>query len=95
MMTYKKLTSNIFPVSCYSNLEDYHINEEQHAYYMEMRAELVRRLDQYRKEAGRKIFVLELGAGTGLLTKLLAERSGIELTVLEPDERSRLILKRV
>ena len=95
MMTYKKLTTNIFPVSCYANLEDYHINEEQHAYYVDMRAELLRRLDQYHKEAGHEISVLELGAGTGLLTKLLAERSGIKLTVLEPDERSRLILARV
>ncbi len=83
----------LFPVSAYLDLDEYNDHEEKHAYYLQMRSFIVDRIKQFQAESDRAIDVLENGAGTGLLTKHLLAIPGINLTLLEPDERSRPVLR--
>jgi len=81
---------NVFKTSCYSNLNDYHQEEEEHVGYQLMRSKLVSFIENVSSQ--QTIALLEFGAGTGLLTKHLATLPNVNLTVNEPDARCRTVL---
>ncbi len=81
---------NVFKTSCYSNLNDYHQEEEEHVGYQAMCTKLVSFIEKISTQ--QKITLLEFGAGTGLLTKHLANLPNVNLTVNEPDARCRAVL---
>ncbi len=84
----------IKPLSAYLDLDEYNDHEEKHIYYVEMRRYMLDVISGYQKEAKRSVKVLENGAGTGLFSSHLLSIEGLNVTLLEPDERSRKVLQK-
>lgn len=70
-------------MSRYIDLELYHAVERTHPFYMEMIADIHGFLRGY--PAGKKIDVLEIGAGTGLLTEELVKYPHFSVDALDLD----------
>ena len=73
-------------MSRYIDLGIYHAVEKSHPYYVEMIAEISRRLVRLQKTQG-DLRVLEFGAGTGLATEDFVKCSGLSIDALELDEK--------
>jgi len=80
-------------MSAYIEVDKYDAYEEEHAYYKEMMTEMLELLKS-RRGNNANLRVLELGAGTGIFTKRLAELENVEITALEIDWACFHILKR-
>ena len=76
---------DVLEMSRYIDLHLYHAVERSHPYYEEMLAEILRLLAEH--AAGRAIYCLELGAGTGLASMELLGQPGIRLDALELDAK--------
>jgi SAM-dependent methyltransferase len=63
-------------MSRYIPIHDYDKYEEKHAYYLEMMGRMIERFRQAFPAGGREVYVAELGAGTGLFTRKLAQELG-------------------
>ena len=78
-----ELTSNI-EMSRYIDVDTYHRIEENHPFYVEMRAEIIEQINIYitQFKNRNRIEIHEFGAGTGLLTNeiiKLIQKAGISL----------------
>jgi SAM-dependent methyltransferase len=71
-------------MSRYIDIDEYHAVERNHAFYEDMLAYIINDLNGL-KDKGRKIRVLEWGAGTGLVTEELAKLKHLDVTALEYD----------
>jgi len=67
-------------MSKYIKIHDYDIHEEEHAYYIEMLELMISKID-----TSKPIRILELGAGTGLLTKRLEKLPNTNIVAIEYD----------
>lgn len=75
-------------MSSYIHPQEYHLHEEKHAYYVPMMERMIALCQDHplsERGAGRRMRALELGAGTGLLTKRLLLMKYIDLTAIELD----------
>ena len=81
-----------FEMSRYIDLELYHSVERSHPYYEEMIQEMLKQLEKHCTEK-RTYKVLELGAGTGILTLELLKHPKLEITALDVDEKCCAVLK--
>jgi SAM-dependent methyltransferase len=82
--------SDVIPIEIYDAFE------EDHPFYREMHDVM---LGEFRKRAGDAALsfnVLEIGAGTGLFTKRLAQQpfAGMTIKAMEPDEGAHPLLQR-
>ncbi len=71
-------------MSAYIPIHDYDLHEEAHAYYVDMMQLMISIIEKNRN-SDRKIRILELGSGTGIFTKRLAEIKNAELVAVEID----------
>jgi len=71
-------------MSRYINLEVYHRVESTHPFYGEMIEAIHKQITRFGK--GRKIKILELGAGTGLLTRELLKHKNVQIDAIELDQ---------
>lgn len=74
-------------MSEYIPIDEYDAHEEKHAYYQDMMKKMIKEFRDYFKSSDGNYRILELGAGTGLFTKRLAEQlhNIKELVALEID----------
>lgn len=72
-------------MSAYISVIEYDQHEEQHAYYIELADMIVKKIQSHSMALGRRIRVLELGAGTGLFTKRLSTLDSVETVAVEID----------
>jgi SAM-dependent methyltransferase len=76
-------------MSSYIHPHEYHLHEEKHAYYIEMREQMIEICKEHSGRRGGsvdRVRALELGAGTGLFTTaLLSKLPNIDLTAIEID----------
>lgn len=73
-------------MSAYIAVEQYDAHEEKHAYYVDMMKKMIKEFNDRFPDTGNDYRVLELGAGTGLFTKRLAQVGSIsKLVALEID----------
>lgn len=70
-------------MSAYISIDDYDAHEENHAYYREMMERMLHIFKQGRKAEHNRI--LELGAGTGIFTKRLADLEDVNVVAIELD----------
>jgi SAM-dependent methyltransferase len=72
-------------MSAYISVKDYDRHEEKHAYFVEMMDRMIEIFERHRgdkrRSAGQQCRVLEFGAGTGIFTRRIAERSDIDSVV--------------
>lgn len=82
--------SDVIPIELYDAFE------EDHPYYREMHDEILRLFREYAEGTSRPLRVLEIGAGTGHLTKRLAQQrfSGLSIVAMEPDPAAQDYLDR-
>jgi SAM-dependent methyltransferase len=80
-------------MSRYIDLEVYHAVERSHPYYKEMTSEILEQIQSYSKKLGN-VEILELGAGTGLLTEELIKNPKLAIDALEIDDNCINIMKR-
>ena len=76
--------SQFFEMSRYINLDLYHRVEESHPFYRDMIDEISTQISRL-CSTGKKYRILELGAGTGLLTKKLIGFPFLDVHALEID----------
>jgi SAM-dependent methyltransferase len=81
-------------MSAYIEVDQYDAYEEDHAYYREMMEEMIELLKSKRPDTDSSLRVLEVGAGTGIFTKRLAQLENTEITALEIDWACFHILKK-
>jgi SAM-dependent methyltransferase len=81
MASPRKLTKEM---SRYVDIVEYHAVERDHAFYEDMLAYIINALNRF-KVKGKKIRLLEWGAGTGLVTEELAKLDHLNVTALEYD----------
>lgn len=81
-------------MSSYLEVDLYDAHEEEHAYFKDMMGEMIALLKKYRKDGDSRARVLELGAGTGIFTKRLAEVGNLDITALEIDWACFHLLKK-
>lgn len=72
-------------MSEYIDIEDYDQHEEEHAYYLEMMEKMLSIFSQHRRRSSKVCRVLELGAGTGIFTKRLAQIPNVKVVAVELD----------
>lgn len=80
-------------MSRYINIEAYDHHEEKHIFYKEMRDNMLKVFPNRHSNNFERYRVLELGAGTGLFTKYLAEIPNLEVVAVELDNECFQILK--
>lgn len=84
-----KLEQRLIEMSSYIHPQEYHLHEEKHAYFVPMMEQMIEACESHRNQnvsdAQGKLRILELGAGTGLLTKRLLLMRDIDLTAIELD----------
>ncbi|ARV57321.1 hypothetical protein BZZ01_00600 [Nostocales cyanobacterium HT-58-2] len=76
---------DVTEMSNYIDIEEYDKNEEKHAYYIDMMAEMSHILCKHRGDDAKPCRVLELGAGTGIFTKRLAKIPNVQVVAVEID----------
>ena len=75
---------NQYEMSRYIDLELYHSVERTHPYYVEMTEQIIEGIKEF-CDPDKEYSVLELGAGTGLLTQELLKHHFLKVTALELD----------
>lgn len=78
-------TKNI-EMSRYIDLDLYHAIERSHAFYEEMLVAIKTQVKKFAQENQGRLKVLEIGAGTGLLTQELLEINELDIDALDLDE---------
>ncbi|HJX90500.1 MAG TPA: methyltransferase domain-containing protein [Pyrinomonadaceae bacterium] len=91
---FRELGKKQVEMSAYIEVDQYDEHEENHAYYKEMMEEMIQLSASKRGDTNSFLRVLELGAGTGIFTKRLAQLENVEITALEIDWACFHILKR-
>lgn len=91
---FKEFRKKHVEMSAYIEVDQYDAHEEEHAYFQAMMDEMLNLLKQHREEPRSVARILELGAGTGLFTKRLAEIENLDITALEIDWACFHLLKK-
>lgn len=86
-----KIINHYFEMSRYVDLNLYHRVERSHPFYVEMLDEIFSHIKDFCIK-DKKYRILELGAGTGLLTQQLVEFPFLEIHALEIDSECCTIL---
>jgi len=73
-----------YEMSRYIDLELYHSVERTHPYYVEMTEQIIEKIKEF-CDPDKEYCILELGAGTGLLTQELLKHHFLKVTALELD----------
>lgn len=84
-----------FEMSRYIDLDLYHAVERTHPYYIEMVSRICTILGDQQRKTTQHINILEVGAGTGLMTEELLKYPYLKVTALEYDTACCDILKRL
>jgi SAM-dependent methyltransferase len=84
------LHSTVIPIELYDAFE------EDHPFYQEMHEIMLHEFRQRVADATAGLSVLEIGAGTGLFTKRLAQQpfAGMTIKAMEPDNKAHPLLHR-
>lgn len=80
-------------MSRYIDLDLYHAIERSHAFYEEMITSIKENIKKYSDPKTKQVKLLELGAGTGLLTQELTTIENLEIDAFDLDEECVKILK--
>ncbi len=80
-------------MSRYVDLEKYHKHERKHPFYEEMLADILFEIKK-RLKKDKIIRILELGAGTGIVTLELAKLPFVKITAVEIDTHCYELLKK-
>jgi SAM-dependent methyltransferase len=91
---FRELGKKQVEMSAYIEVDQYDAHEEDHAYFREMMDKMILLLKKHRGDSATRLRVLEMGAGTGIFTKRLAEIENLEITALEIDWACFHILKK-
>ncbi|HEX6289061.1 MAG TPA: methyltransferase domain-containing protein [Herpetosiphonaceae bacterium] len=81
-------------MSSYIEVTEYDEHEEEHAYYSQMMDKMIELINQYRSDTSSVERVLELGAGTGIFTKRLAQLENLDIVAMEIDWACFHLLKK-
>lgn len=80
-------------MSRYIDLETYHKHEKTHPFYKEMLAEILSEIKKYLKK-NKTTKILELGAGTGIVTLELVQLPSVDITAVEIDRHCCTFLQK-
>ncbi|MFT4929832.1 MAG: glyoxylase I family protein, partial [Phenylobacterium sp.] len=75
----------------YIAIEQYHEEEEKHAYYVEMMTKMTSIISE--RQVSGKLKILEIGAGTGLYTKRLVQIEHVDVCAVEIDSECCMYLE--
>jgi SAM-dependent methyltransferase len=82
---FKEFEKKQVEMSSYIEITEYDEHEEEHAYYPQMMDKMIELLKEYRGDTRSITRVLELGAGTGIFTKRLAQLENLDIVAMEID----------
>ncbi|MBP98410.1 hypothetical protein CMK18_20875 [Candidatus Poribacteria bacterium] len=88
-----KVIEKNLEMSRYVDLELYHKVEESHPFYIEMTTNMIKRIISYASKF-KVCKVLEIGCGTGLMTKKILEIPNVEITAIDYDENCCRLLRK-
>ena len=83
-----------FEMSRYIDLDLYHAVERSHPYYEEMITEILKEIRNISAQLNRKLKILEIGAGTGILTQELVNLDVGSVDALEIDQNCLDVLEK-